>query len=410
MKIRSITCFFDPRSGFASASLDRLGKMAQAAQELFSNAGYEVQTLRLSTVPFPNLYPADDIDSAVRLAQTLEEDAKERGFHYISIGPAVPAHVESYKLVVPILSATKDVFLSGLMTLARWGGQQTEISPNAVQACAEIIQQAAELEPDGFANLRFAALANVSPGGPFFPGSYHQGERPAFALAIECADLAVEAARRARTLADFRNILVSSIESHSVRLSSKANHMAQQYDMDFRGFDFSLAPYPEAWCSLGGALESLGLASLGQAGSLAAVAYLAASLDSGSWMRTGFNGLMMPVLEDATLAARADEGVLTVQDLLTYSAVCGTGLDTVPLPGDVTAQQIYAVLMDVSALSLRLNKPLTARLIPIPGKAAGDPTGFDFAYFANSRVMALNAAPLKGLLTGTDDFAIPSRR
>jgi hypothetical protein len=100
--------------------------------------------------------------------------------------------------------------------------------------------------------------------------------------------------------------------------------------------------------------------------------------------------------------------LLTVTVLLLYSAVCGTGLDTVPLPGDVSADQLAALLLDLAALSCRLEKPLTARLMPIPGKQAGDPTGFDFAFFANSRVLALRAMPLSGLLVG--DEAIGLRR
>jgi len=108
------------------------------------------------------------------------------------------------------------------------------------------------------------------------------------------------------------------------------------------------------------------------------------------------------VLEDATLAARAADGSLTVNDLLLYSAVCGAGLDTIPLPGDTTVETLSAVLLDVAALALRLGKPLTARLMPIPEKQAGDPTGFDFAFFANSRVMGLRAAPLHGALAGNE--------
>jgi len=119
--------------------------------------------------------------------------------------------------------------------------------------------------------------------------------------------------------------------------------------------------------------------------------------------------LMLPVLEDSVLAGRAAEGILTVKDLLLYSAVCGTGLDTVPLPGDTTAGQIAALLLDLSALALRLNKPLTARLMPIPGKQAGEPTNFDFDYFANSRVMALEAESLKPPLSETRRFALASR-
>jgi uncharacterized protein (UPF0210 family) len=92
-----------------------------------------------------------------------------------------------------------------------------------------------------------------------------------------------------------------------------------------------------------------------------------------------------------------------------YSAVCGTGLDTVPLPGDATPAQVAAVLLDVSVLSLRLNKPLIARLMPIPGKKAGDPTDFDFSYFAPGAVLPLRAAPLSGLLSGEENVSIRPR-
>jgi uncharacterized protein (UPF0210 family) len=119
--------------------------------------------------------------------------------------------------------------------------------------------------------------------------------------------------------------------------------------------------------------------------------------------------LMMPVLEDATLARRAADGSLAVMDLLLYSAVCGTGLDTIPLPGDTSAEQLSVVLLDLASLSLRLAKPLTARLMPIPGKKAGDPTGFDFAYFANSRVMPLRAVALEGFLGGNEAFGLHRR-
>jgi uncharacterized protein (UPF0210 family) len=119
---------------------------------------------------------------------------------------------------------------------------------------------------------------------------------------------------------------------------------------------------------------------------------------------------MLPVLEDATLANRAADGTLTVKDLLLYSAVCGTGLDTLPLPGDATPQQIQALLLDLATLSVRLDKPLTGRLLPIPGKQAGDPTDFEFEYFSNSRVMRLEAEDLEGPLGGADSFRLKPRQ
>jgi hypothetical protein len=115
---------------------------------------------------------------------------------------------------------------------------------------------------------------------------------------------------------------------------------------------------------------------------------------------------MLPVLEDSILAQRAAEGHLKIADLLTFSAVCGTGLDTVPLPGDVSSDALASVLIDTAALALRLDKPLTARLMPLPGKQAGDKTGFDFEYFANSRVMQPPHGPLSKLLAGDEVIKI----
>jgi uncharacterized protein (UPF0210 family) len=88
---------------------------------------------------------------------------------------------------------------------------------------------------------------------------------------------------------------------------------------------------------------------------------------------------------------------VTVNDLLLYSSVCGTGLDTVPLPGNVPEAAIAAILVDVAALALRLDKPLSARLMPIPGKQAGDAITFDFPFFAPSRVLAVAAPDGPGL-------------
>jgi uncharacterized protein (UPF0210 family) len=144
-------------------------------------------------------------------------------------------------------------------------------------------------------------------------------------------------------------------------------------------------------------------------GSLAAAAFLADAIDRAHFPRTGFSGLMLPVLEDAALARRSAEGLLSTKDLLLFSAVCGAGLDTLPLPGDVSVEALSAVLLDVAALAHRLGKPLTARLLPIPGKGPGDPTNFNFAYFANSRVMALDTRPLQGLLAGDEAFALTPR-
>jgi uncharacterized protein (UPF0210 family) len=154
----------------------------------------------------------------------------------------------------------------------------------------------------------------------------------------------------------------------------------------------------------------MGIPKIGGHGSLAAAAILTEAIDRANFPHTGFSGFMQPVLEDSVLAKRAAEGTLTIKDALLYSAVCGTGLDTVPLPGDTTSGQLVPLLLDLCALSLRLDKPLTARIMPIPGKQAGDETNFDFGFFANSKVMVLDSEPLTRAFSGRETFHLSSRK
>ena len=405
MKIRSVTCFYNPASRKAQKDLERAGALANEVARRIQNRGFEVQTTRLATTPFAGWLDVKHPEKAIQGAQKLEADAAQVGFAHLALGPALPASPQSYALIPDILAATKNVFLGGVMADKRDG-----VALAAVKACAEVIHQSATITPDGFGNLRFAGLANVKPFAPFFPAAYSKGQRVGFALAIECADLALLAFTRPLTLTAARASLLKTLQDYARVLTGIAEETAQEFEAVFYGIDYSLAPYPQAWCSLGSAIERLGPPRLGLSGSLAAAAYVADLLDRGDWKRTGFNGLMLPVLEDSTLAQRSAEGSLTLKDLLLFSAVCGTGLDTVPLAGDTTVPQLYAILLDLSALAVRLGKPLTARLMPIPGKSAGDPISFTFSYFANGKVMETQAAPLQGGLAGDETFTLYPRK
>lgn len=386
MKIRSITYFCNPKYPLDEKVIERAGEFLAKAKSAYEAAGYEVQTVRLATIPFPKLLGEKQIDQLAKIAGQMENLIQQIGVGYASLGPALTDSPRSYEVIPEALAASQNVFFGGVMADKAVG-----LSLPAVKACAQIIQKASSITPDGFANLRFAALANVRAGAPFFPAAYHDADEPAFAIATESADLAVEAFGTTKSTDEGRKTLVASIEGHALRLAETASHLA---GARFGGIDFSLAPFPAEAQSLGTAFERLGVPAIGLHGSLAAAAILTESLDRADFPRAGFSGLMMPVLEDATLAKRAAEATLTIKDLLLYSAVCGTGLDTIPLPGDTTADEIAPLLLDLCALALRLDKPLTARLMPVPGKKAGDPTAFDFGFFANSRVMSMDSDPL----------------
>jgi uncharacterized protein (UPF0210 family) len=408
MKLRSITCFI--HSPLEKGAIEAAGAFAAAARQAYQSAGFTVQTVRLATSPFAGWFPSPTSTSALRLVRELEGAAGASGFEYLSLGPALPDELSSFDLIPELLAVTQSIFLSGLMTLDGGG-----VSLPAVRRCAAIIAQVSALSLDGFTNLRFAALANVPAGTPFFPAAYHSGMVPAFALATEAADLAVDAFQMGTgpgentSLSQARQALVDSFQAHARRLEHTADSLERDFGFRFGGIDFSPGPFPDDTISLGAAIEWLGVPQLGMHGSLAAAAVLAEAIDRAQFRKAGFNGLMLPVLEDSRLALRAAEGALSVKDLLLFSAVCGAGLDTVPLPGDTSADELAGILLDVAVLAQRLGKPLTARLMPVPGKSAGDPTDFRFAYFANSRVLPVQSGSLTRYLAGDEVFNIHKR-
>ena len=412
MHIRTVTYFVDPGYPLAEDRLAAAGSAVTAIKDALGEAGYTVQTTRLALPPFPRLLAGADPGQLVQLALDLEAACFVHKVDYASVGPARPSDGPAYYLAIPeALRVTEHIFASALMAEPPAGERALGVSLPAVRWAAEVIQRCATLTPDGFGNLRFAALANVPAGSPFFPAAYHEGGAPAVALGVEAADLAVTACAEATSLAEARARLGRAVEEHAAKLA-KAVRKGAPRGLRFSGIDFTLAPFPETARSLGTAVERLTGQPVGRPGTLAAAAFLADALDRATRTipHVGFSGLFFPVLEDAVLAARAAEGHLTVSDLLLYCTVCGAGLDTVPLPGDTDAGALAAVLLDVAALSLRLNKPLTARLMPLPGKQAGDEVSFSFAFFAASRVLAARAAGLTGLLGGDESFDLAPRQ
>lgn len=400
MKIRSVTYFCDPGWPLKTTAIKEAGLFHKEALEIFSSSGYEVQTTRLASIPFPFLMKTQTIEESVQFSLEIEHAARANGFDYVSVGSAFPEQLDYYPHIYEILKATHFVFAAASMT-TQGGG----VSLPAIKACADIIDKSSMITCDGFGNLYFASLANVPAGIPFFPAAYHnhgEGEnQPRFSLAMEAADIVNESISGANQLADVQAALKRRIELEANKLSELAQVLSAKTGSVFGGIDFTPAPFPIREYSIGTALELLGLETVGLHGSLAGAALLTDAIDRASFKRAGFNGLFFPVLEDKILADSAALGRLGLKDLLLYSTVCGAGLDTIPLPGNTGVDKLFAILLDVAFLALRLNKPLTARLMPIPGKNAGDVTDFNFDYFANSRVMPVEASSILGLL-GSD--------
>jgi uncharacterized protein len=380
MEIRSITLFCSP----ASAP----GRARDFFAATTARFPFPVQTRRVALPPFPDWW------TGAHDAASLVQQWQELGADYLSLGPVQLRHDPAWLERLPgLLGAGGALFAS-----AEVADTSGHVDTGRAQAIADVIRAASTIEENGFGNLYFTALANCPPGSPFFPVAYHDGQAPRFALAVEAADLAVAAIAGAQSLPDAQARLVAALEDAAAELAAAAEAVAEEQRIPFAGIDFSLAPFPEDAKSLAGAMEALGLAWVGAAGSLFAAAFITEAIGRARFPRCGFSGLMLPVLEDNVLAARAGAGHVGLSELLSYAAVCGVGLDTVPLPGDVPSAVLAAILLDLAGLALRLDKPLTARLMPLPGLKAGDRVHFEFPYFADSRVLPVAGTGTHGLL------------
>src|ERR1700680_1428206 len=152
-----------------------------------------------------------------------------------------------------------------------------------------------------------------------------------------------------------------------------------------------LSPAPLGSTSIGAAIEALTKLPLGASGTLTVAAEITAVLKTIPIKHAGYSGLMLPVLEDERLAQRWSEGRISLDALLGYSAVCGTGLDVVPLPGEISETQLARIIGDVATLSEKGDKPLSARLLPFSGKKAGERTDFASPYLENATIQPLSS-------------------
>lgn len=391
MKIRSICVGIDASWPLDLAAVQRAGDFAAQARARFEVAGYEVQTTRIATSPFAELRPTDDPSWTVDFARAIDAAALAEGVGFVSIGPVRWARLGAEQghhyaaALAEALIATEHV--NGSVETTGDG----RLFGGAAKAAGEIIGRLAPETPLGFGNFRFCAIAECGPNIPFFPSAYHGGGPPRFTIGLQAADDVRQAFGGPGTLDDLERRLDETLGGQVRAVETLARTLAAESGVEYGGTDLTPAPFPDHAMSSAGMLEDLGVEAIGAAGTLAAASCLTRMLKRLPFEHVGFSGLMLPVLEDSLLAERASEGLLSVSELLLYSAVCGTGLDTVPLPGDASADELAGIVLDVAAMALALQKPLSCRLFPVPGKAAGEMTDYDFPYFANGRVL-----PLKG--------------
>jgi uncharacterized protein (UPF0210 family) len=260
------------------------------------------------------------------------------------------------------------------------------VHTRGIQAAAEIILALSTVD-NGEANFRFTASANCPAGIPFFPAAFHEGGA-SFAIGLETPNLLTEAFEHSdRSTA--RQVLKALLEKNLRPVQELGEKISARSKWQYDGIDVSAAPGLDA--SIGKAVEAYTHQPFGSPSTLGACALITDVLKGLDIKKCGYSGLMLPVIEDPVLAKRAEEKRYTIEELLLFSSVSGTGLDVVPIAGDTPIGEIEGILTDVGALSLKYTaKALSARLFPLPGKKAGDKVSFSNPRLTATTVMAIN--------------------
>ncbi len=380
MKIRTITTGISLKSH----EEDRIRKAAdfnQVAKNVFEKSSYEVQTTRISTNSWEEYLgslPDAEIVSAI---QKIEHVCEELDVSFFNVGFADTP--ERIKLVPEFNKVTSRISCS-----AKIGDKDSGINFENAKVAAQVIKRIAEETENGYGNFRFCASANCKAGIPFFPTGFHEGE-DAFSIGLECGDLAMKAFSKSNNLTEAEQNLKQIFEEETKKIADLSQQISKDSNIKYNGIDVSLNPGLEEQESVAFAYEKLGFGKFGNQGTLTISALITRVLKRLSVKQCGYSGLMLPVCEDRGLAAGANEETYNISNLLLYSAVCGCGLDTVPIPGDTPTEKIEATLLDIATLAIKLDKPLSARLFPVPGKKAGETTAFNSPYLVDCKILKI---------------------
>jgi uncharacterized protein (UPF0210 family) len=382
-RIRTITAGLQLQSNFSLEPARAAVAFLNRARAAFVADGYEVQTLRLATQPAQSYLPDRFGAASLQALGVLDGFAADNGV-ICCIGPALTGdhyHQRFAPWAAELLQQTRNINFSCRVASPAHG-----LHVGAVRSAAEAMQAISRASPGGEGNFSFAATACVPSGTPFFPAAWFASGN-SFSIGLESPRLLTSALQGNPGIHQARRQLKARMESALAPVAARAEALARDTAWQYLGIDTSPAPGLDA--SIGQAIETLTGQPFGSPSTLTACATITGALKELDVKTCGYSGLMLPTLEDPVLARRAAEGRYGLAELLLYSSVCGTGLDVVPLPGEVSPAELAAVIADVAALAARYRKPLSARLLPIPGKRAGEQVRFDNPHLTTSVVLPL---------------------
>ena len=402
ISVRAVTHFvvLSKTASEWESTLVAAANFCASTEKRLQAAGYTVQTLRIVTNPFGEYLDTSSAEAAVagvkQIESILESDAMPSGTRIrFALGEA--RSTAELELVPALIQAASD--LANCCVNVKVDEATGLPDAAMVAAAARCCTTLATTTEGGEGNFNFTANFNMGPGCPYFPAAYNTTARGAtFGIGLEYPGLLVSALQALpadATMSQRFEAMRAAVAPHMEAVDAVCRQAAAEKGAPrYAGIDTSAAPSKDA-PSLCRVCELLGLPHFGAAGTLAVAQLLTRLFKSfgtaqgGKVELLGFSGFMLACLEDAGLAEAAAEGQFSITGLNAYSAVCGIGLDTVPIPGDTPASKIEALMSDTGTMAFRLSKPLTVRLFPCLGLKAGEMTTFTSPDLCNCAVFAV---------------------
>jgi uncharacterized protein (UPF0210 family) len=400
--IRSITIGVPIYSESKSELAARLVHFSEESTRLCTEAGMPPRTVRLTLAP-----PQIDAEAAPGSLRSIIDSTRDLADAAGARWYCLPLDLYEERGRAALLEeAQAMVVRDARMFLNLIVAQPDSISLEGARAAGRFVLQLARRSNNGIDNFRVGISAACPAGTPFFPFSRHEGERLAFSLAMETTPTALTIAREARRtnlpLSDFQDRLIDALAADMAQVNALGVELGECTGFDYRGLDGSLAPFPDGDTSVASLIELLGPSPVGAHGSVFITSVLTEAIKTAAvraGARTvGFNGVMYSVLEDEGLANANNLRALSLEKLALLSTVCGCGIDMVPVPSTMFAEDLTGLVLDIATLAVRLKKPLGVRVLPIPNRAVNEYTALNLDFLCDSRVMDPGLSGSKPLL------------
>jgi uncharacterized protein (UPF0210 family) len=365
--------------------------LVRICDEVGDKYGIPVVNKRIAVSPMAVAGAPFSSGQLVNIAHTLDMSAEEVSVDFIGGFSALvekgftKSDLALIEAIPAALSKTERVCASVNVASTRAG-----INMDAAYLMGRAIKAAAECtaQSDGLACAKLGVFANIPQDIPFMAGAYLGVGEPGAVINVGVSGpgvvrRAIDRARHADpalTLGQLAEIIKRTAFKVTRVGELIGREVAKQLDVPFGVADLSLAPTPNVGDSVGEIFQSLGLTSIGVPGSTAVLALLNDAVKKGGAFASssvgGLSGAFIPVSEDINISEAARLGFLSLEKLEAMTSVCSVGLDMVALPGNTSAETLAAIIADEMAIGVINRKTTAARLIPVPGKKAGEKAYF----------------------------------